>query len=78
VSPQELTAKQLADNPPEQKQRANIYTMMLILAFIAICIACTLLWLELQAFGAYPWWKTDGVAPAAAMLDWIKPLTFHA
>jgi hypothetical protein len=42
--------------------------MMLILAFVAICIACTLLWLELQYYGPYPWWKTDGVAPVTAWL----------
>lgn len=77
MSPQELTARQLADNPPEQKQRANIYTMMLILAFIAICIACTLLWMELQSFGSYPWWKTDSVAPSA-MLNVARTLTLYA
>lgn len=46
----------------EQKQRANIYTMMLILAFFAICAACVLLWFELQEYGpSPPWWNTRGI-----------------
>ena len=46
----------------EQKLRNNIYTMMLILAFIGICVACVLLLLELQEYGTFPWWKTSGIA----------------
>lgn len=45
----------------EQKQRNNIYTMMLILSFLGICVACVLLWLELQEYGAFPWWKTSNI-----------------
>jgi hypothetical protein len=69
VSPQNLAAQELASGQVEQKPRANIYTMMLILAFVGICVACVLLWMELQAYGPYPWWKTQGVAPAAT--SWI-------
>jgi len=50
--------------PNTQKQRLNVYTMMLILSFIAICIASTLLYMELNRFGNYPWWKTGDAAPA--------------
>jgi hypothetical protein len=39
-----------ADAAPVQKQRFNVYTMMLVLSFIAICTACTLLWLELESY----------------------------
>ena len=50
----------------EQKQRNNIYTMMLILAFLAICVACVLLFLELQEYGTFPtWWKTSGISVPA-------------
>ncbi len=63
-----IKAQQLASGQLEEKQRANIYTMMLILAFIAICVACTLLWMELQAYGSFPWYKTEGVAPATSWL----------
>ena len=45
----------------EQKQRSNIYTMMLILSFLGICVACVLLWMELQEYGAFPWWKTSNI-----------------
>lgn len=40
-----------------QKPRFNIYTMMLVISFIAITTACTLLYLELQLYGVFPWWK---------------------
>ena len=45
--------------PPVAKQRLNVYTVMLIVSFIAICTACVLLYLELSQYGAYPWWKVD-------------------
>jgi hypothetical protein len=70
VSPQDLAGPG-PDEPVEQKQRANIYTMMLLLSFIALCVACTLLWLELQAYGAFPWWKPPAnLTPPAA---WSLP-----
>lgn len=54
----------------EQKQRNNIYTMMLILAFIGICVACVMLWLELQEYGSFPWWKTSNIpVPATSSVD---------
>jgi hypothetical protein len=43
--------------------------MMLILSFIAICVACTLLWMELQVYAPYPWWETKQIAPATTLLD---------
>ena len=63
----------------EQKQRNNIYTMMLILAFAAICTACVLLWLELQEYGTFPWWKTSGIqvptiSAVAPSFDLADPL----
>lgn len=45
---------------PVQKQSFNIYTMMLILSFLALVTACILLYLELQLHGSYPWWKPLG------------------
>lgn len=42
-----------------QKPQANVYTMMLILSFLAICVACSLLWLELKSYGEWPQWKVD-------------------
>jgi len=38
----------------------NVYTVMLILAFCALVIACALLATELSGFGSYPWWNTGG------------------
>jgi hypothetical protein len=69
VSPRNLPAQQLARDGIEEKPRFDIYTMMLILAFLAITVACFLLWFELQAYGPFPQWKTEGVAaPATAAL----------
>ena len=31
---------------------------MLFISFCAIVLACMLLWMELQLWGDYPWWKT--------------------
>jgi hypothetical protein len=64
VSRRKSTGQVLAKGPPEQKQQANVYTMMLIISFAAICVACGLLWAELQQYAPYPWWKTEGVSPA--------------
>ena len=40
-----------------QKQKTNVYTVMLILAFLALVVACTLLYWELTLYGKFPWWK---------------------
>jgi hypothetical protein len=70
VSQQNLAGPDLASTPVEQKPRANIYTMMLVLAFFAIIVACVVLWLELKTYGDYPWWETKGIAPATS---WLTP-----
>jgi hypothetical protein len=41
-----------------QKPGTNVYTVMLILAFCALTLACTLLYVELSRYGNYPWWQT--------------------
>ena len=46
------------NQPVMQKPGTNIYTVMLILSFCAIVMACVLLYLELNRFGNYPWWQT--------------------
>lgn len=70
MSQQNLAEPGLASTTVEQKPRANIYTMMLVLAFCAIAVACVVLWLELKTYGDYPWWETKGVAPATS---WLTP-----
>ncbi len=68
MSPQNLAAQELASGQVEVKQRTNVYTVMLILSFIAICTACTLLWIELHRYGKMPQWKTESVPPATSSL----------
>ena len=45
-----------ANAPP--KPGTNVYTVMLILSFLALLTATTLLAVELGRFGSYPQWKT--------------------
>ncbi len=70
MSQQNLAGPELASAPVEQKPRVNIYTIMLVLAFFAIVVACVVLWLELKEYGDYPWWETKGIAPATS---WLTP-----
>ena len=48
---------------PKQKQKTSVYTVMLFISFCAIVLACMLLWMELQMWGDYPWWKTTEAIP---------------
>lgn len=63
------TALGRANRRSEQKQRTSIYTMMLLLAFVATTIGWVVLWLELREYGEYPWWRTDGVPAVTSQLD---------
>ncbi|MEO8496574.1 MAG: hypothetical protein ABI614_16020 [Planctomycetota bacterium] len=51
---------------PKQKQKTSVYTVMLFISFFAIVLACVLLWMELQQWGDYPWWKTTEAIPQGA------------
>jgi hypothetical protein len=68
VSPRNSPAQPPAKDAIEEKPRFDIYTMMLIIAFLAITVACFLLWFELKAYGPFPQWKTEGVAPVTSSL----------
>lgn len=39
----------------------DLYTIMLGISLLAVTIACLLLYLELQQYSPFPWWKTSGV-----------------
>ncbi len=39
-----------------RKRPLDIYSLMLLLAFVAVSIASVLLWLRLKEYGEYPWW----------------------
>jgi hypothetical protein len=43
---------------PTVKPGTDIYTVMLIMSFCAIFMACIILYIELSRFGNYPWWQT--------------------
>jgi hypothetical protein len=48
----------------------SIYTMMLIISFIAILTTCVVLYMELKRWGNYPWWDTSSAVPRSA---WVVP-----
>jgi hypothetical protein len=60
-----------------QKQRFNVYTMMLIISFFALVTACVLLFLELSSYneGKWPYWDTSSARtaqlPDAPHGDWV-------
>lgn len=45
------------------KTRPSVYTVMLALSLVFVMIGCAVLWLELQQWGDYPWWKTTESIP---------------
>jgi len=48
---------------PVQKQKLNIYTMMLLISFVAVVTSCILMYMELQRYGEQDWWKTHEARP---------------
>ena len=44
--------------PAAQKQGTNIYTVMLILTFLALTTGSILLYMELTKYGSFPYWGT--------------------
>jgi hypothetical protein len=44
-----------------EKPKSDVYTMMLLVAFIALVAACVMLWLEGSSYGAWPWWKVPRI-----------------
>jgi len=58
---------------PKQKQRINVYTMMLFIAFVCLVTACILLYKELTLWGSYPWWNTDEGKPNISAVEPIGP-----
>ena len=42
-----------------QKPDTDVYTVMLVISFLAVMIGCILLYLELSKYGSYPWWNAS-------------------
>jgi len=69
---------QSSANPmmPQEKQKTNVYTVMMILSFLALVTGTVVLSMELNRYGEYPWWKasaTTSGAPAAAPAAPVAP-----
>ena len=50
-------------SPPLEKQRTNIYTMMLVLSFIALVTGSIILSMEWQRFEGDAPWNTSAAMP---------------
>ncbi|MCP3693790.1 MAG: hypothetical protein GY917_16425 [Planctomycetaceae bacterium] len=58
-----------------QKMPLNVYTMMLVIAFMCITVACVLLWQELKQWGDGPvWWKATGHITSSSEMARSFPL----
>jgi len=51
---------------PSTKHGFNIYSMMLLLSFIALSVGAMLLYYELQKYGSFPWWKAGTASSAGS------------
>jgi hypothetical protein len=62
-APGPMGAPGMQPAPVRQKQKFNVYTMMLILSFFALLTACLLLWFELSDYlETWPPWDTSGIS----------------
>ena len=66
------TKKAAKEKPNVQKQRANVYLMMLIVSFMALVLACWLLWLELERYKFD--YKAKDAIPVALMAQPVVQL----
>jgi hypothetical protein len=58
---------------PAQKQKLNVYTVMLVVAFLCIVTACILLYQEITRWGKYPWWETNEGKPNVQTSSLVVP-----
>ena len=48
-------SRQKSSSGPRRKPRTDIYTMLLLLAFLAIIVSCIFFYLEVKDYGPSPW-----------------------
>ena len=51
-----------------QKQKLNVYTVMLITAGISLIFGTVCMYMALNKFGDYPWWKISDEAKISQSL----------
>jgi len=52
----------LGTPPPSTQPKTDVYTVMLIISFIAVVTAVVLLYMHLQTYGDWPMWKVPAEA----------------
>lgn len=65
-------AKKKKKKGPFQKQKANVYTMMLICSFLALVLGCVLLYLELKKYDFD--WAAKAYTPVSQLQVATQPL----
>lgn len=72
----EPTLEQPQAEIPTQKQKTDIYTVMLIVSFICLLLACILLLVELNRWGTFPGrpWDTSSATPKRQALNDHTPV----
>ena len=66
---QPMIGEQPQLDAPTQKQKLNVYTMMLVIAFFCLVTACVLLYNELGLWGSFPWWNTSEGTPNVSYVE---------
>jgi hypothetical protein len=63
-----------------RKQTANIYTMMLIMAFLAVCVGCLFLVLEMNAYDGVlkPHVPSDAKASSVPQVQEVTLLNYSS
>ncbi|MCR4415685.1 MAG: hypothetical protein NUV77_25005 [Thermoguttaceae bacterium] len=63
---------------PYRKPRADLYTVMLLVAWLALLVGIALLYFETAEYGSPPWSRSGSAptSPAAAAVawDWTTPV----
>lgn len=64
---------------PTQKQKTDVYTVMLIISLICLVLACGLLFFELRRWGSFPGrpWGTNEARPNVRAVDVDDHLTLR-
>ena len=62
---------------PTQKQKTDVYTVLLIISLICLVLACGLLFFELRRWGSFPGrpWSTNEARPNVRAVQDFSELT---
>jgi len=69
-----MMPQQQAPQTVVEKQRYSVYTIMLLLSFIALCTTCYFFHWHLKRYeSSSDWWDTGGARPIPAPTSMLNP-----